>query len=652
MTTPRMFRLAGPVLLLALVVALAASAVTAAPAAPPAAMGTSGGHDLDALWAAAQRQHDLAKLDAVLLLEERRVGIAPEGAVTTTVHTVVWIGTSTGLRSYADLRLPWNEATCSFTVTKLRTWRDGRWWPDAERISDTAVVHTLPYAVDHADDYTTLRETMLLHDGVELPCLMETEYTITERALPAADGLFVLPQRDPAVRVSLSVSAPAGRTLRHVELNGAPAPVEAEGDGRRTYTWTMEPVPALRLPLTAHAAAFEPAVCWSTWADERALGDAFNSAFWEAAVAPRAVVDSLRAAQREAGGERARVQAGGKWLARNVRHVRQDDRWWTFAPRRAERTWETAYGHVLDRAVLWASLLKADGWQVLPVLAGPVGAPAAPALPHLGGRGQLLLYLQGAFDAKVRRPLLVCDPADFSVHAEGVLDGRPLLWLYGEAKSQAPQGGGGELTVELSLAAGDTSWTGEGFASGRGRLAFADAVDGEPAALGRHAAAVMAGVFKGATTPAATLPLVLRGATDLRCTVAAPLGKADADGRRQVVLGRPQGGLLDRLPADCHLFDATRTAPVLLDGLLRQVVAVRLKLPDGATATLPEGRVLTNAAGTFTLTAGMADGWVEYRRELALAEGAGAAANWPALRALLLEEADAAGATLAWRAKR
>lgn len=617
--------------------------------AAPAAMGVSAGHDLDALLAAAQGRHDLARQDAVLLLEDRRVDVASEGSVATTVHTVVWIGTATGLRAYADLRVPWNEATCSFTVTKLRTWRDGRWWPDRERISDTAVVHTLPYAVDHADDYTTLRETMLLHDGVELPCVMETEYTITERGLPAADGLFVLPQRDPAMLVRLSVSAPLARALHHAELNGAPAPAAAEADGRRTLTWTLQPAPALRLPVTAAPAAYEPAVCWSTWADQRALGDAFNSVVWEAAVAPPAIVDSLRAVMREATGDRARVQAGGAWLARNIRHVHQDDRWWTFAPRRAERTWETAYGHVLDRAVLWASLLKADGWQAVPVLAGPVGAPAAPALPHLGGRGQLLLYLQPAFDAKVRRPLLVCDPADFSVHAEGVLDGRPLLWLFGEAKPTAPQGGGGELAVELSLAAGDTAWTGAGFAAGRGRLAFTDAVDGEPAALGRHAAALFGGVLKGAAAPAATLPLVLRGATDLRCDVTMPLGKADAEGRRALSVGRPKGGLLDRLPGDCRLAEASRTAPVLLDGPLRQVVTLRLKLPAGSRAALPEARSLANAAGMFSLAATEADGWVEYRREVSLVEGAGAAANWPALRALLLEEADPANAALAWR---
>ena len=106
--------------------------------------------------------------------------------------------------------IPWNTETCTLEVDVLRTWRDGRWWPDPSRISDTAVVHTLPHALDHADDYTVMRETMLLHDGVELPCIMETAYTITEKCVPGADGVFVFPSIDPAVVTELAVTAAAG----------------------------------------------------------------------------------------------------------------------------------------------------------------------------------------------------------------------------------------------------------------------------------------------------------------------------------------------------------------------------------------------------------------------------------------------------------
>ena len=72
-----------------------------------------------------------------------------------------------------------------------------------------------------------MRETMLLHDGVELPCIMETAYTITENGLPALDGLFVFPQRDPSVLTELKLTFPSGSLFRHEALNGVPEPVRS-----------------------------------------------------------------------------------------------------------------------------------------------------------------------------------------------------------------------------------------------------------------------------------------------------------------------------------------------------------------------------------------------------------------------------------------
>ena len=195
-----------------------------------AEMGVSGGHDLDQLWARAQADRDLSGEDAVLLLESHQVTMDADGALATRVHRVVWIGSSVGIRSYADLRVPWNTATSQLDVEILRTWRDGHWWPDAETISETAVVHTLPYAVNRADDYTTMRETMLLHDGVELPCIMETAYTITETGLPGADGVFVMPRRDFSALTELQVTVPAAMALHYEMLNGVMEPAVQESD--------------------------------------------------------------------------------------------------------------------------------------------------------------------------------------------------------------------------------------------------------------------------------------------------------------------------------------------------------------------------------------------------------------------------------------
>ena len=242
-------------------------------------MGVSDGHDLDALWAQAQKTIDVAQEDAVILLDSRTTTVGDEGTVVTRVHQVVWIATSQGIRGYADLRVPWNSATSTFEVTKLRTWMDGRWWPDAEKISDTAVVETLPYAVATADDYTMLRETMLLHDGVELPCIMETDYTIAVQGSPTAgaDGLFVFPQRDPVVRSEYVVRVPVGVDVKFESLNGAPQPV-VTGNGVQELVWAMDGAGALKRPVTEQPEAYEPAVIWTTWESWEALLGEFNAA--------------------------------------------------------------------------------------------------------------------------------------------------------------------------------------------------------------------------------------------------------------------------------------------------------------------------------------------------------------------------------------
>jgi len=272
-------------------------------------MGVSYGHDLDELWAGAQADYALSGEDAVLLLESRQITWDGEGTLATRVHRVVWIGTSVGIRGYADLRVPWNTATSRLDVAVLRTWRDGRWWPDESVISETAVVQTLPYALNHADDYTSMRETMLLHDGVELPCIMETVYTITETGLPGAGGLFVMPQRDPSVLTEFKLTVQAASDPQFEILNADALPVTSDETGSHVLSWSLENVPALRIPLTGAPAAYEPAVVWSTWSDWPSLRDHWRGLFDEAAVLDEALTDSLQTWIEDAPSSWSRIRA-------------------------------------------------------------------------------------------------------------------------------------------------------------------------------------------------------------------------------------------------------------------------------------------------------------------------------------------------------
>jgi hypothetical protein len=642
-----------------LAVLLLAGALLAPRPVRAQAMGVSSGHDLDALWAQAQAQYDLARWDAVLLLESREVtmtGAPGEPAkIATRIHRVVWIGTSVGRSSHADLRVPWNEATSTLAVETLRTWRDGRWWPDPAQISATAVVPTLPYALDRAHDYTTMRETMLLHDGVELPCIMETAYTITERLAAAAgadagagagggsgaSGLFVIPQRDPAVLTEYTVRMPAGAELRYETWNGAPAP-RVTGDGARAFTWRVDGSPALQRPATARPLLHEPAVLWSTWPD-RAWRAAWRAAFDAAAVAGPELLAAARLHLDKAAGGHALVDAVAAFVAEAIRPIRYDDRFWRLAPRSADRTWATGYASALDRAIVYAAVLREWGCAVQPVYLVDLPAPQSAMLPEAAEwTGDLCLLVDAGSRAGMGGVTRLIDVGGGTVHDADDRPAATRLIIAPDGGVQEPRGEPGSLAVTLVLEPGDAgAWRGTGEIAGSGACELHGAIVTGKGGLDKVATGILAGVLLGATATR-TAPRRLDAATSvLEFDVEVPAPKQET-GDHRLQLGAPQGGARDALPRDVHVVDAQRTSPVLLAAPFVQIVAVRLRLDGREVRHLPSERRLDNRAGTFAVHAVNSDDWLAYQRTLELSQAGIEPRDWPDLRALLLEEMDAA----------
>ena len=605
-----------------------------------AKMGISGGHDLDDLWARTQAGHDLSKQDAVLLLESRQVILGAEGSVATRVHRVVWIGTSMGIRGYADLRIPWNTATAELKVEVLRTWRDGRWWPDRSVISETAVVHTLPRALSRADDYTTMRETMLLHDGIELPCIMETAYTITETGLPGTDGLFVMPQRDSSVLTELQVTVPVGSKFQYEMLNGVAEPVVSESDGAVTMSWRMTDVPDLLVPLTDAPAAYEPAVVWSTWPDWPALRDHWRKVFDEAAVLDEALADSLEAWVEFAPSRWSRIQAVTDQVNRNVRGVHYPDRFWRFTPRPAVRTWNTAYGHPLDRAVLAAALLREAGYEVTPIFVGAGHSLVGPDIARLTGLGALYLSIKGD-------PAGLYDPDQGALSGQAPLIGRPL-WRTDQfvepflGNSQWAN----RLEVTVTLEPGEEgSWQGSGQLHAAGIFCPQGDMAGMENGARDFLADLIAEVIPGASLKRTNPEIFHQHQVVFGFGFDVEMPEPEDSGRKRLVIGTPEGGLLSRA-AGSHLFAEKRESPVLLAGPLEQSVKFRLLVGETEVVRLPDPVSLVNEAGEFTVSATQEDGWITVTRELKLAADVYPAALWPQLRALLLEEDDTANGTI------
>jgi hypothetical protein len=622
------------VMILCLVfVSLAASAIAAD-------MGMSGGHDLDELWARAEGNHVLAEQDAVILLESRQVTLGADGSVATRVHRVVWIGTSVGIRGYADLRVPWNSATSQLDVEILRTWRDGRWWPDPAVLSETAVVTTLPHALNRADDYTAMRETMLLHDGVELPCIMETAYTITETGLSGSDGLFVMAQRDPSVLTELQVTAPWEAAFPFESLHGAPEPAIEENGETIHLSWRLNDVPALLTPLSDVPAVYEPAVVWSTWSDWTSLRDQWRAVFDEAAVLDEALSDSLQFWIEPEPSRWSKIQAVVEQVNRNIRPVHYPDRYWRFAPRGAMRTWNTAYGHALDRAVLTAALLREAGYEVTPIFVGEGHNLVGPTIARLTGMGDLHLSIKG-------------DPAGLYDPDRGILAGQaPLiglpLWRTDQfiepflGNSQWPN----RVEVTIDLEPGeDGHWSGSGQFHAGGVFCPQGEMAGMENGASEYLTDVVGAVISGADLKRSNPEIFHQHQVIFGFGFEIEKPEPEDSGRTRLVVGAPGHGLRSMI-AGVHLHEDVRKSPVSVAGPMEQTVKVRVKSGETGAAHLPESLSLVNEAGEFSVTASEKDGWIILERKLVLTAETYPAQMWPQLRALLLEDSDPANGTL------
>ncbi|MBN2565990.1 MAG: DUF3857 domain-containing protein [Candidatus Eisenbacteria bacterium] len=657
------------------VVALLVLALLATPTPAPAAaaartgpIAALGGHDIGSLMRAAESRYDLSLMDAVILLDDETVAIGKDGDLRTTVHTIVWFSTELGLDTYADVRVPYNTETSTLEVHALRTWRDGRWWPDASKLSPTAMVETTPHSIQSADDYTTMRETVLLHDGVELPCIVETAYTIVERggAVPGVDGRWMIRRMDPAVLTRLTITSPSDMELSYSLGNGAPAPTINESlKGVHACTWEVELSDRLPRPLTEEPSAYAPYVVWSTWQSWDSLGGSLSSSIDRAAVLTAALADSVASMISDLPFDLPRAEAVVAFVARNTRPVSYDDSFWRLRPRQAGRTWETAYGHRLDRAVLATALLRAAGCSVKPVFMSADRSAVDPSVPALAWFGGLTLRVEA------EGLLATFDPASGRLsQGEAEYSGRTLWLAQNGERPRVITGDDSEQSLYAIAVAlepdGEGGWAGSGLIRTSGALSVFRRIVGLEGEADSFVKSVTASVLAGATVEQHGVSELFDGRAAVGFSLEIEAPEPDDIGRTSLVVGDPDGGMLAAMPGDVHVYSEHRDSPVLLPGPLSQTVIISIDPGEMEEVLVPEPTSLGNEVGSFSLSVERRNnGSLVLTRSLTIGtptEGADAeradaersreegqvryhglmisAAQWPMLRQLLLEESD------------
>ncbi len=597
-------------------------------------------YNIAELMTIAEQTYDLTSEDAILLLDGLHQEWSADGKLTTVMHQIVWISTDYGIEEYGDRRVPYDHQRCAFNVTTVRTWRDGQWWVTGE----TGMVETLPRAVRGAYDYTNMREMMLLHDGLEIPCILEVAYSIEDKEpfRAGAEGMWTFAREMPAVRSKFVLEVPSGFQQPYVATDDVPAPIiEQTAPGESDiYTWEMGPVDALPLPHTADPASDVSHITWSTFSDWAAFGGYLSKTFFTAANLDGALNDAIDSLTTQSRNERELVELIADFVSDHVRYIGYSEQYWWPSPRTAARIYATGYGHRLDRAILAAAMYKAAGMSATPLFIGKEYGTIDLTAPTLARFDGVCVSVLGPDNTSA-----YYNPSDGSLTnsplaTQGPFPGRTF---WNDLKQTTPTFGepsSGVMRVRLDLSLNDAkdALTGNGFYEGTGFFNCYDQMQGFSEEAREYLESFVSGVIDEAEISQCN-PVQFDGeAVSFGFDLIVPLPDKDDQGRIPLVIGEPEDGLIDRLPDHVHLYDQRRGSSVRLPGPLTQSIDIRLDLDGLEIIYAPKQVNTTDDNGTFALQISQDEEKLRFNRELHLAKNIYRSEEWPALRTLLLSE--------------
>jgi hypothetical protein len=321
-----------------------------------------------------------ADADAVVLFDSLVVSRDADSRVSKRRHRAVVLFTDNAINRYSDPRILFNAAKQELTVLTARVYmRDGT-------IVDTqknGINQTTPFAFEAAPDYTDWQETVVTHVGIEKGCIAELQYVIADRdPSPWLSGVEILSAEDPTLDRTLEVRLPAGVALKHASWNGAPAPA-APSPGM--YAWTARDIPG-RTPFGGGAweGDYFPTVAYGTAASWREVFSAIERSLSEALRDVGALRGAVEEAMKNRTDDDDRILAVHRVALEAVSGLRASFALFAATARDADRVYESAYATPLDRAVLLMAMLKAAGFNAVPVLVSsglsPLGDVPAPEL--------------------------------------------------------------------------------------------------------------------------------------------------------------------------------------------------------------------------------------------------------------------------------
>ncbi len=107
-----------------------------------------------------------------------------------------------------------------------------------------ALVEVLPSSAANAPAYNHLKEMVIVHTGLELGATIYLDYSIVSKAgyLPELDVCCPVKELSPVKEFIFRLNVPAGKSVRYELLNASAKPVIAQGNGMKSFIWTLKDV--------------------------------------------------------------------------------------------------------------------------------------------------------------------------------------------------------------------------------------------------------------------------------------------------------------------------------------------------------------------------------------------------------------------------
>lgn len=107
-----------------------------------------------------------------------------------------------------------------------------------------ALVEVLPSSAANTPAYNHLKEMVVVHTGLELGATIYLDYSIVSKAgyLPELDVCCPVKELSPVKEFIFRLNVPAGKSVRYELLNASAKPVIAQGNGMKSFIWTLKDV--------------------------------------------------------------------------------------------------------------------------------------------------------------------------------------------------------------------------------------------------------------------------------------------------------------------------------------------------------------------------------------------------------------------------